>query len=110
MPRPGMEFDRGFHDDQWYGGPRNYQDGRECHNDEGYPPSDRRYFDDNPNYRRVSPPPRNVRQNRQSVFLNKYMFLYTESDSSFTYIVYLCGVRRVARNEENSKNKTKTAE
>lgn len=65
MPRPGIESDRGFKDDQWYGGPRNYQDTRECHGEGSYQPSDRRYFDENPNFgnfRRNSSPPRNVRQ------------------------------------------------
>ncbi|XP_023256046.1 periphilin-1-like [Seriola lalandi dorsalis] len=60
MPRPGLEYDRGFNDDQWYGGPRNYQDARECHDESSYPPNDRRYFDENPNFgnfRRNSPPP-----------------------------------------------------
>ncbi|XP_070829318.1 uncharacterized protein [Chaetodon trifascialis] len=50
VSRPGIEFDRGFNDDQWYGGPRNYQDGREF---------DRRYFDDDPNSYRNSSLPRN---------------------------------------------------
>ncbi|XP_067446383.1 periphilin-1 isoform X2 [Thunnus thynnus] len=62
MPRPGLEFDRGFNDDQWYGGPQNYQDARECHGEGSYPHSDRRYFDENPNFgsfRRNSSPPRN---------------------------------------------------
>ncbi|XP_071350146.1 periphilin-1-like [Trachinotus anak] len=61
MHRPGLEYDRDFNDDQWYGGPRNYQDARECHDDGIYPSSDCRYFDENPNfgnYRRNSPPPR----------------------------------------------------
>ncbi|XP_051238378.1 periphilin-1 isoform X2 [Dicentrarchus labrax] len=57
--RPGIEFDRGFNDGQWYGGPRNYQDSRECHDEGSYPPSDRRYFDDNTNFRRNSSPSRN---------------------------------------------------
>ncbi|XP_041795655.1 uncharacterized protein LOC121608445 isoform X3 [Chelmon rostratus] len=59
MPRPGIEFDRGFNDDQWYGGPRNYQDARECHGEGSYPSNERRYFDDNPNFRRNSSQPRN---------------------------------------------------
>ncbi|XP_040894795.1 periphilin-1 [Toxotes jaculatrix] len=61
-PMPRLEYDRGLHDDQWYGGPRNYQDARECHGEGSYPPSDRRYFDENPNFgdfRRKSSPPRN---------------------------------------------------
>ncbi|XP_018540105.1 periphilin-1 isoform X1 [Lates calcarifer] len=60
--RPGLNYDRGFHDDQWYGSPRNYQDSRECHGEGSYPPSDRRYFDENSNFgnfRRNSSPPRN---------------------------------------------------
>lgn len=62
-PIPRLEFDRGFNDDQWYGGPQNYQDARECHGEGSYPLNDRRYFDENPNFggfRRNSSPPRNV--------------------------------------------------
>ncbi|XP_074534651.1 uncharacterized protein LOC141797122 [Halichoeres trimaculatus] len=62
MPRPGFDYDRGFDEDQWYGGSHNYQDEREYHEDYGYPPNDRRYYEDNPtsgNFRRNSPPPRN---------------------------------------------------
>lgn len=68
MPRTGMEFDRGFNEDSWYGSPRNYQDSYQDNYQEGrghsegsYPPNDRRYFDDNNfgNYRRHSSPPRN---------------------------------------------------
>ncbi|XP_068459387.1 periphilin-1-like [Clinocottus analis] len=57
MPRPHVEFDRGFNDDQWYGGPRNYQDTRDFHGEGSYPPNDRRYFDDNPygDFRRNAP-------------------------------------------------------
>ncbi|XP_045892558.1 periphilin-1-like [Micropterus dolomieu] len=57
MPRP---VDRGFNDDQWYGGPRKYPDAREYHDEGNYPLNDRRY--ENPNYgnfRRNSSPPRN---------------------------------------------------
>uniref|UniRef100_A0A8C9XIS6 Periphilin 1 n=1 Tax=Sander lucioperca TaxID=283035 RepID=A0A8C9XIS6_SANLU len=57
MPRPLVEFDRGFSDDQWYGGPRNYPDARECPGEGSYPPSDRQYFDGN--FRRNASPPRN---------------------------------------------------
>ncbi|XP_020515412.2 periphilin-1 [Labrus bergylta] len=62
MPRPGFEFERGYDGDQWYGGRRNYQDDREYQGDCGYPPNDRRYYDDDgnfDNFRRKSPPPRN---------------------------------------------------
>ncbi|XP_008274320.1 periphilin-1 [Stegastes partitus] len=81
MPRQGLEFDRGFNDDSWYGSPRNYQDSYQdsypdsyqdnyqdsyqearSHSEGSYPPSDRRYFDDSANfgsYRRHSSPPRN---------------------------------------------------
>ncbi|XP_067356251.1 periphilin-1-like isoform X2 [Channa argus] len=60
VPRKGTEYDRGFHDDQWFGGPRNYQDAREYHDEDNYPPNDRRYFDENfSNFRRNSSPPRN---------------------------------------------------
>ncbi|XP_077939623.1 uncharacterized protein LOC120809214 isoform X5 [Gasterosteus aculeatus] len=55
MPRLQVGYDRRFDDDQWYGGPQNYRDARECYGDEGFPPNDRRrYFDDNPhcNFRR----------------------------------------------------------
>ncbi|XP_054476087.1 periphilin-1-like isoform X2 [Anoplopoma fimbria] len=56
MPRPHMEFERGFNDDQWYDGPRNYQDARE-YEEGSFPPNDRRYFDDNShgNFRRNTP-------------------------------------------------------
>ncbi|XP_069018245.1 periphilin-1-like [Embiotoca jacksoni] len=62
MPRPGLDYDRGYNEDQWYGGPRQYQDARGCHGDGNHPPSDRRYFEENPNFggfRRNSSPPRN---------------------------------------------------
>ncbi|XP_073328822.1 uncharacterized protein [Pagrus major] len=59
MPRPGVEYDRGYDDDQWYGGPRNYPGARESHGEDGYPPSDRRYYEDSHSYRRSSPSPRN---------------------------------------------------
>ncbi|XP_041652059.1 periphilin-1-like [Cheilinus undulatus] len=62
MPQPGYEYDRGYDDDQWYSEPHRYEEDREYHEDYGYPHSDRRYYDDNPNYghfRRKSPPPRN---------------------------------------------------
>ncbi|XP_070763372.1 periphilin-1 [Enoplosus armatus] len=62
VPRPGAEFDRGFNDDQWYGGPRNYPDARDCHGEGSYPPNDRRYYDESPNvgnFRRNSSPTRN---------------------------------------------------
>ncbi|XP_039988463.1 periphilin-1-like isoform X2 [Xiphias gladius] len=62
MPLLRLEYERDFHDDQWYGGSRNYQDARECHGEGSYPPYDRRYFDENPNFgnfRRNSSPPRN---------------------------------------------------
>lgn len=54
IPRPHMEYDRGCNDDQLYGGPRNYQDARDFHGENSYPPNDRRYADDNSfvNFRR----------------------------------------------------------
>ncbi|XP_027891590.1 periphilin-1 isoform X1 [Xiphophorus couchianus] len=61
MPRPGLEFDRGY-EDQRYGGPRNYQSGRGYHSEDGYQPDDSQYYDENLNYgsyRRNSPPHRN---------------------------------------------------
>ncbi|TKS73673.1 Periphilin-1 [Collichthys lucidus] len=61
MSQSGIEFDRGFNDDKFYGGPRGYQDARDPHGEGSYPPNDR-FFDDNPNYgsfRRYSSPPRN---------------------------------------------------
>ncbi|XP_041853186.1 periphilin-1-like isoform X3 [Melanotaenia boesemani] len=60
MPRPGLEFDRGCDDEQWYGGTRNYQESRGYHEDDCY--TSNRYFDEMPNYssfRRNSSPPRN---------------------------------------------------
>ena len=65
MPLLGLEYDRDFHDDQWYGCSRSYQDARECYAEASYPPYDFRYFDENPDYgsvRRNSSPPRNVRK------------------------------------------------
>ncbi|XP_034390800.1 periphilin-1-like [Cyclopterus lumpus] len=47
IPRSHVEFDRGFNNEQWYGGPRNYHDTREFHGENSYPPNDRRYSDDN---------------------------------------------------------------
>ncbi|XP_047195711.1 periphilin-1 isoform X2 [Hippoglossus stenolepis] len=61
-PRPGLEYDRDFHDDQRYGGARNHQDAREYHEECSYPPEDCHYYDDNSNYdnfHRNSTPPRN---------------------------------------------------
>lgn len=74
VPRPGTEYDRSFNDDQWHGGPRSYQEGRDFH-DEDYPPNDRRYYDDNPNFRRNSPQPRNVRQACNAWFTNYNLLL-----------------------------------
>ncbi|XP_072242314.1 uncharacterized protein [Leuresthes tenuis] len=61
MPRQGGEFERRSDDDQWYGGPRNYQDARGYHGEESYA-STERHFDEKPSYssfRRNSSPPRN---------------------------------------------------
>ncbi|KAM8751320.1 uncharacterized protein AB9X84_012935 isoform 2-T3 [Acanthopagrus schlegelii] len=66
MPRPMDGYDRGYDDDQWYGGPRNYA--RECHGEDGYPPSDRRYYEESHSYRRNSPPPRNESQYSQQSY------------------------------------------
>ncbi|XP_075998418.1 uncharacterized protein LOC142992039 [Genypterus blacodes] len=55
IPRPEPDYDRGYGEDQWYGGPRNYSEGY-------YSQDDRRYVEDHPNFgsfRRNSPPPRN---------------------------------------------------
>lgn len=60
MPRPGLDFDRGY-EDQRYGGPRSYQSGRVYHSEDGYLPDDSQYYDENPNYgsyRRNSSPHR----------------------------------------------------
>ncbi|XP_034541129.1 periphilin-1-like isoform X2 [Notolabrus celidotus] len=62
MPRPGLDYQRGFDEDQWYDNLNSYPDDREYHEEYGYPPNDRRYYDDNPssgNFRRNSSPPRN---------------------------------------------------
>uniref|UniRef100_UPI0037E75078 periphilin-1-like n=1 Tax=Semicossyphus pulcher TaxID=241346 RepID=UPI0037E75078 len=62
MPRQALEYERGYDEDQWYEGPRNYQDDWDYHDEGGYPPNDRRYYDENPNFgnfRRNSSPPRN---------------------------------------------------
>ncbi|KAM4572587.1 uncharacterized protein PAE49_007703 [Odontesthes bonariensis] len=61
MPRQGVEFERRFDDDQWYGGPRNYQDARGYHGEESYLPNER-HFEEKPSFssfRRNSSPPRN---------------------------------------------------
>lgn len=58
-PRPGLKYDRGFHEDQWYRGPRGYQDSRE------YYAEDHEYYEDDFNYdnfERNSSPPRNEEQ------------------------------------------------
>lgn len=66
VPLAGYEYDRRVNDDQWYDDSRNYQDSSEFQEDGGYPPSDCQYFDEDNssynNFRRNSPPPRNVRQ------------------------------------------------
>lgn len=62
MPRPGFDYDRGFDEDQWYGGSHNYHDDREYLEGYDYPSNDRRYHEDNihpGSFRRHSPPPRN---------------------------------------------------
>lgn len=72
MPRLQVGYDRRFDDDQWYGGPQNYRDARECYGDEGFPPNDRRrYFDDNPhcNFRR------NISQNVRKACLCHIFFV-----------------------------------
>lgn len=59
MPRPGVELDRRFNDDPWYGGPRDYHDGRGYSDDGSYPVTDQRCFDENlnfGNFRRNSSP------------------------------------------------------
>lgn len=61
--RPDVELERRFNDDQWYGGPRDYHDGRGYSDEGSYPASDQRCFDENPNFgsfRRNSPPHRSV--------------------------------------------------
>nr|XP_019934850.1 PREDICTED: periphilin-1-like [Paralichthys olivaceus]XP_019934851.1 PREDICTED: periphilin-1-like [Paralichthys olivaceus]XP_019934852.1 PREDICTED: periphilin-1-like [Paralichthys olivaceus] len=50
VPRPGSEYDRGFHDDQWYSGPRGYQDTQEYYAESSYPPEDHHYYEDHSNY------------------------------------------------------------
>lgn len=65
LPRLGLDYDHGFHDDQWYGGPRNYPDDREFQRDGNYPPNDCQYFDENlhfASFRRNPSPPPSVRQ------------------------------------------------
>ncbi|XP_026221038.1 periphilin-1 [Anabas testudineus] len=61
MSRPGLDYERGFHDEQCYGGARNYQDEREFHGEGNYPPNECRYYDENPNFgnfrRNSSSPP-----------------------------------------------------
>ncbi|KAK2842515.1 hypothetical protein Q5P01_012715 [Channa striata] len=60
MARQGLDYDRNFHEDQWFGGPQNYQDAREFHDEDPYPPNDRRCMDENfSNFHRNSSPPRN---------------------------------------------------
>nr|XP_046249440.1 periphilin-1-like [Scatophagus argus] len=66
-PAP-REFDRGFNDDPWYDDSRNYQDAREYYEEGWYPPSDRRYFDDSPHFRRNSSPSRNEGSYSQSCY------------------------------------------
>lgn len=69
MSRPGLDYERGFHDEQCYGGARNYQDEREFHGEGNYPPNECRYYDENPNFgnfRRNSSSPPNVRQDKSS--------------------------------------------
>ncbi|XP_029952970.1 periphilin-1 [Salarias fasciatus] len=62
MPWSGQEYDEGYEDEQWYGGPRHYQDTREYHDEGAYAHSDRQYYEGNQsfgNFRRNSPPQRN---------------------------------------------------
>lgn len=65
MPRQGLDYNRGFHQDQWYSGPRNFQDEREFREDGNYSQKHCRYFEEHPNFGnfcRNPTPPRNVRQ------------------------------------------------
>ncbi|XP_071389191.1 periphilin-1-like isoform X1 [Centroberyx affinis] len=62
VTRPELEYDRGYDEDQWYGGSRTHQDAREYRGEGAYPSNDRGYTDDNPNFgsfRRNSSPPLN---------------------------------------------------
>eukprot|EP00066_Takifugu_rubripes_P016522 XP_011605788.1 PREDICTED: periphilin-1-like isoform X2 [Takifugu rubripes] len=64
-----QQFERGFGNDQWFDGPRNYA--CEQYNEGFHPSSDQQYFD-NPNFHRNSPPlrhdaPFNQRYNRQDL-------------------------------------------
>lgn len=80
MVRQGLEYDRGFNDDQWYDGPQNYQDARECHGESSYSHNDRRYFDENINFgsfRRNSSPPRNVREAWNYCFISQMLGVST---------------------------------
>lgn len=72
MPPPAMEYDRGFIDDQWYGGPPHFLDGGQSHREGSYSNDNYGYFDDNPNYGRSgrnSSPPRQVRWAWKACFL-----------------------------------------
>ncbi|KAL3045303.1 hypothetical protein OYC64_013547 [Pagothenia borchgrevinki] len=62
MPRTNVNYgSKSSNFSMWNDGPRNYQDSREFHGNDSYPPNDRRYFDDNSNnnFRRNASPPRN---------------------------------------------------
>ncbi|XP_026168007.1 periphilin-1 [Mastacembelus armatus] len=62
VPLLRFDYDRDFHEDKRYHGTQNFQDRKEFPSEGNYPPTDRRYFDENPNYgsfRRNSSPSRN---------------------------------------------------
>lgn len=85
-PRP-VEFDRGYIEDEWYGGSRNYPEGRGCHGEGSYLPSDRRYFDDDPNFgnfRRGFSPQQNVRQVCCAWLFNTCLSIQWCMDRSFS--------------------------
>lgn len=60
MPRPEMEYEAGYEEDQWYGTPRHYREPKgEYHSEDAYPHEDRRHFDEDSyygNFQRNSPP------------------------------------------------------
>ncbi|XP_035498628.1 periphilin-1 [Scophthalmus maximus] len=98
VPRPELDYDGSLHDDQWYGGPRNYHNAREYHGEDSYPPSDaqeyygeddyppsdRYYPDETPNYgnyQRHSSPVQNEGPHSQQCYSRHDLRYQLESGS-----------------------------
>lgn len=58
LPFAPPEYNRDYAEDEWY----DDDNWRENQDEDDYPPSDRRYYDDGPYFHRISTPAGNVRE------------------------------------------------